>query len=130
MNEATSSLVEIRRLWPSDKEAFHDHLLSLGPRSRRVRFGGGMSDDFLVHYAEKCFGKGDLIYGAYQWQAGRRSGAALQSAIWSEQAPFGRHIHAEAAFLIPERSATRLREADLNVLSKLGNQGLEWRLEP
>ena len=30
---------------------------------------------------------------------------------------------------IPERSATRLREADLNVLSKLGNQGLEWRLE-
>ena len=31
---------------------------------------------------------------------------------------------------IPERSATWLREADLNVLSKLGNQGLEWRLEP
>ena len=32
--------------------------------------------------------------------------------------------------LIPERSATRLREADLNVLSKLGKQGLEWRLKP
>ncbi len=31
---------------------------------------------------------------------------------------------------IPERSATRLREANLNVFSKLGNQGLEWRLEP
>src|SRR5882757_4306263 len=31
---------------------------------------------------------------------------------------------------IPERSATGLREADLNVLSKLGNQGLEGRLEP
>ena len=31
---------------------------------------------------------------------------------------------------IPERSATRLREADLNILSKLGKQGLEWRLEP
>ena len=31
---------------------------------------------------------------------------------------------------IPERSATCLREADLNVLSKLGDQGLEWRLEP
>ena len=26
---------------------------------------------------------------------------------------------------IPERSATLLRKADLNVLSKLGNQGLE-----
>jgi hypothetical protein len=36
---------------------------------------------------------------------------------------------AEAAW-IPERSATCLREADLNVLSKFGNQGLEWRLEP
>ena len=31
---------------------------------------------------------------------------------------------------IPERSATRLGETDLNVLSKLGKQGLEWRLEP
>ena len=30
---------------------------------------------------------------------------------------------------IPERSATRLREADLNVFSKLGNQDLEGRLE-
>src|SRR5271163_1355497 len=31
---------------------------------------------------------------------------------------------------IPERSATRLREVDLHILSKLGKQGLEWRLEP
>ena len=31
---------------------------------------------------------------------------------------------------IPERSATRLREADVNILSKFGKQGLEWRLEP
>ena len=31
---------------------------------------------------------------------------------------------------IPERSATRLREADLDIFSKLGKQGLEWRLEP
>jgi hypothetical protein len=37
--------------------------------------------------------------------------------------------HPMAAW-IPERSATCLREADLNVLSKFGNQGLEWRLEP
>jgi GNAT superfamily N-acetyltransferase len=101
MNEASSSLVEIRRLWPSDKEAFRDHLLSLDQRSRHMRFGGGMSDEFLVRYAENCFGKGDLIYGAYI--DGRLVGAAeLRSnqAIWSEQAPFGRHIHAEAAFSV------------------------------
>ena len=38
-----------------------------------------------------------------------------------------------AVVIVPwilERSATRLREADLNVLSKLGKQGLEWRLKP
>jgi GNAT superfamily N-acetyltransferase len=103
MNESISSPVETRRLWLSDKEAFRDHLLSLDPRSRHLRFGGGMSDDFLVRYAENCFGKGDLLYGAFV--DGKMVGAAeLRSnqAIWSEQAPFGRHIHAEAAFSVDQ----------------------------
>ena len=103
MDEANSSLPEVRRLWPSDQEAFRDHLLSLDPRSRHLRFGGGMSDDFLVRYSENCFGKGDLVYGAFI--AGKLVGAAeLRSnqAIWSEQAPFGRHIHAEAAFSVDD----------------------------
>jgi RimJ/RimL family protein N-acetyltransferase len=103
MNEATPSTVEIRRLWPSDKELFRDHLLRLDPASRRLRFGGGMADEFLVHYAEKCFGKGDLVYGAFV--DGAMIGAAeLRSnqPIWSEQAPFGRNIHAEAAFSVEE----------------------------
>src|SRR4029077_20695798 len=101
MDEAKSSPVEVRRLWLADQEAFRHHLLSLAPRSRHLRFGGGMSDDFLVRYAENCFGKGDLIYGAFL--DGELVGAAeLRSnqAIWSEQAPFGRHIHAEAAFSV------------------------------
>ena len=108
MNEATSSPVEVRRLWPSDKEAFRDHLLSLDPRSRHLRFGGGMSNEFLVHYAESCFGKGDLLYGAFV--DGKLVGAAeLRSnrAIWSEQAPFGRDIHAEAAFSVAESHRRR-----------------------
>src|SRR5271155_1745470 len=103
MDEAKSSPAEIRRLWPSDSEAFRDHLLRLSPSSRHERFGGGMSDDFLVHYAEHCFGKGDLLYGAFV--DGKIVGAAeLRSdrAIWSEQAPFGRNIHAEAAFSVEE----------------------------
>ena len=60
-----------------------------------------MSDDFLVRYAENCFGAGDLLYGVFV--AGKLAGAAeLRSnrAIWSEQAPFGRDIHAEAAFSV------------------------------
>ncbi len=103
MSETKSSNVEVRRLWPSDMEAYRDHLLRLDPRSRHERFGGGMSDDFLAHYAEHCFGQGDLLYGAYN--EGELVGAAeLRSnmAIWSEQAPFGRHIHAEAAFSVEE----------------------------
>jgi GNAT superfamily N-acetyltransferase len=101
VNQTNSSLVEVRRLWPADKEAFRHHLVSLDPRSRHLRFGGGMSNDFLARYAENCFGKGDLNYGAFI--DGDLVGAAeLRSnqAIWSEQAPFGRHIHAEAAFSV------------------------------
>ncbi|MBV8443671.1 MAG: GNAT family N-acetyltransferase [Hyphomicrobiales bacterium] len=103
MNDSQDPAVEIRRLWPSDKEAYRDHLLRLDPRSRHERFGGGMSDDFLVKYAESCFGKGDLLYGAFA--DGKMIGAAeLRSnqAIWSEAPPFGRHIHAEAAFSVEE----------------------------
>jgi RimJ/RimL family protein N-acetyltransferase len=103
VDEANSSQVEIRRLWPSDKESFRDHLLRLDARSRHERFGGGMSDDFLAHYAENCFGKGDLLYGAFV--GGKMVGAAeLRSnrPIWSEQAPFGRDIHAEAAFSVED----------------------------
>jgi GNAT superfamily N-acetyltransferase len=101
VDEAKSSQVEIRRLWPSDKESFREHLLRLDARSRHERFGGGVSDDFLVRYAENCFGKGDLVYGAFV--DGKMVGAAeLRSnrAIWSEQASFGHDIHAEAAFSV------------------------------
>jgi GNAT superfamily N-acetyltransferase len=101
MDEKPLFKVEIRRLWPSDMEAFRDHLLRLDSRSRHERFGGGMSDDFIVRYAEHCFGQGDLLYGAFV--DGHMCGAAeLRSnkAIWSEQAPFDRHIHAEAAFSV------------------------------
>src|SRR5580765_8111670 len=74
MNEATSSPVEIRRLWPSDKEAFRDHLLSLGPRSRHLRCGGGMSDDFLIRYAKIASAKATLSTGRLSmasWSARR-----------------------------------------------------------
>ena len=93
--------VEIRRLYRTDIPAFRDHLLSLDATSRHWRFGAGMSDDFLTHYAESCFGQGDLVFGAFV--EGHLAGAAeLRSseAIWTEQAPFNRHVHAEAAFSV------------------------------
>ena len=94
---------EIRRLWLSDMPSFREHLLRLDSNSRHQRFGGGMSDDFVGHYAENCFGKGDLVFGAIV--DGQMVGAAeLRSgeAIWAEQAPHDRHVHAEAAFSVEE----------------------------
>ena len=98
-----SFALDIRRLWHSDMSTFRDHLLRLDPNSRHQRFGGGMSDDFVRHYAEHCFGKGDLVFGAFI--NGQMIGAAeLRSneAIWTERAPFQRHVHAEAAFSVEE----------------------------
>ncbi len=108
MTEGQSFDVQIRRLWPSDKDAYRDHLLRLDARSRHERFGGGMSDEFLVTYADNCFGKGDLLYGAFV--DGRMCGGAelrSDSAIWTEQAPFDRHIHAEAAFSVEQEYRRR-----------------------
>ena len=103
MMSSTHPVAEIRRLWPADMPTFRDHLLRLDAPSRHARFGGGMSDDFIAHYAQSCFGQGDLMFGAFidGWMRGAgelRSGEA----IWSEQAPFQRHIHAEAAFSVEE----------------------------
>src|ERR1700709_2103650 len=92
---------DVRRLWRSDMEAFRDHMLRLDDTSRHLRFGGGVSDAFIRQYAEHCFGKGDLVFGAF-FEGGLHGAAELRSneAIWSEQAPFNRHIHAEAAFSV------------------------------
>jgi GNAT superfamily N-acetyltransferase len=103
MTETTLNppIVDIRRLWRSDLPEFRDHLLRLDENSRHLRFGGGVSDDFIRQYAEHCFGKGDLVFGAFV-DGSLRGAAELRSneAIWSEQAPFRRHIHAEAAFSV------------------------------
>ena len=68
--------------------------------------------------------------------AGRRHvGVGSEVPVAVEADSLFRRSRCRIAALIPpawilERSATGLREADLNVLSKLGNQGLEGRLEP
>jgi GNAT superfamily N-acetyltransferase len=97
----TARTPEIRRLWPSDLPGFRDHLLRLDETSRHLRYGGGVSDAFIRQYAEHCFGKGDLVYGAFV-DGGLHGAAELRSnqAIWTRQAPLDRHIHAEAAFSV------------------------------
>lgn len=55
----------VRRLWPADFPALRDHLLRLDSQSRYDRFAMAVNDDFLIRYAERCFGIDDLIYGYY-----------------------------------------------------------------
>lgn len=101
MTQDSALPIEIRRLWPIDRSAFRNHLLRLEAEGRHDRFGAGVSDDFLREYAERCFGRGDLVYGAFLHRQ-LRGVAELRSdkAIWTEQAPFARHIEAEAAFSV------------------------------
>lgn len=56
---------QLRRLWPSDLDAFRDHLLRLDPQSRFDRFAMVASDDFLRAYATRCFGIDDVIFGFF-----------------------------------------------------------------
>ncbi len=55
----------IRRLWPADLSAFRDHLMRLDEQSRFDRFAMAVNDDFLIRYAERCFGVHDVTYGYY-----------------------------------------------------------------
>jgi GNAT superfamily N-acetyltransferase len=52
-------------LWPADLSAFRDHLLRLDAQSRFDRFAMAVNENFLMRYAERCFGFDDLIYGYY-----------------------------------------------------------------
>jgi GNAT superfamily N-acetyltransferase len=53
----------IRKLWITEAEQYRDHLLRLDMESRRSRFAGAVSDQFLVDYAELVFGIDSIIHG-------------------------------------------------------------------
>ncbi len=57
-----SGVAVTRKLWPSERQAFLDHLLRLDPDTRRQRFGSSVNDGFLIRYAETTFGVGGLVY--------------------------------------------------------------------
>lgn len=83
----------IRKLWIGEADAYRDHLLRLDPDSRRNRFAGAVSDEFVRDYAELSFGIDALIHGFFI--DGTLRGAA-------ELRPIGAPLmrEAEAAFSI------------------------------
>lgn len=55
----------IRKLWVGETSGYRDHLLRLDPQSRRSRFGGGVSDEFIHNYAELTGGLDVIIHGFF-----------------------------------------------------------------
>jgi len=83
----------IRKLWIGEAESYRDHLLRLDADSRRNRFAGTVSDEFVRDYADLSFGIDAIIHGFFV-EGGLRGAAELR--------PIGAPItrEAEAAFSI------------------------------
>jgi GNAT superfamily N-acetyltransferase len=83
----------IRKMWVVEASRYRDHLLRLDEESRRNRFGGLVTDEFLSRYAELSLGIDTVIHGFFV--NGTMRGAA-------ELRPIGKPLsrEAEAAFSI------------------------------
>jgi GNAT superfamily N-acetyltransferase len=55
----------IRKLWISEAELYRDHLLRLDLKSRRNRFGGAVSEQFLKNYADLAISIDSIIHGFF-----------------------------------------------------------------
>jgi GNAT superfamily N-acetyltransferase len=93
MSEALPHGGMIRKLWIGEAEIYRDHLLRLDIESRRNRFAGAVSDEFVHDYADLSFRIDAVIHGFFVDGALRGTG---------ELRPIGLPItrEAEAAFSI------------------------------
>ena len=55
----------IRKLWIDRAGPYRDHLLRLDRESRRNRFGGAVSDEFIINYIELSLGLDAVIHGFF-----------------------------------------------------------------
>ncbi len=65
MQDALPRGGSIRKLWVAHAELYRDHLLRLDLESRRSRFAGAVSDQFLRDYADIAFGIDAIIHGFF-----------------------------------------------------------------
>ena len=87
---------QIRKLWPTDRPALRAHLLRLDESTRRERFGGGVSDEFLRHYADTAFRFDSVIYGAFVDDTLRAATEMRNLAdFWSPEAEAAFSVEAE-----------------------------------
>ena len=55
----------IRKLWIGEAQLYREHLLRLDAASRRSRFAGTVSDEFVRAYADLSFGIDAVIHGFF-----------------------------------------------------------------
>jgi len=55
----------IRKIWIDRAGPYRDHLLRLDKESRRNRFGGAVSDEFIENYAELSRGLDSVMHGYF-----------------------------------------------------------------
>jgi len=55
----------IRKMWIDRAGPYRDHLLRLDTESRRNRFGGAVSDEFIANYAELSRGLDAVMHGFF-----------------------------------------------------------------
>jgi len=65
MPEPLISAGTVRRLWIGETELYRQHLLRLDAQSRRNRFGGAVSDEFIRRYSGPSAPNGAVIYGFF-----------------------------------------------------------------
>lgn len=77
----------VRKLWIGEAELYRDHLLRLDADSRRSRFGGAVSEDFIRNYVDLSVGLDAVVHGFFV--EGLMRGAA-------ELRPLGHGLNGEA----------------------------------
>jgi GNAT superfamily N-acetyltransferase len=85
----------IRKVWVGEADRYRDHLLRLDAASRRARFAGHVSDEFVRDYADLALGIDAIVHGFFV--DGTLRGAA-------ELRPLGQRSagEAEAAFSVEQ----------------------------
>jgi GNAT superfamily N-acetyltransferase len=55
----------IRKMWIGETAKYREHVLRLDPESRRNRFAGGVSDDFVRNYVNMTTGLDAVVHGFF-----------------------------------------------------------------
>jgi len=55
----------IRKLWVGETAQYRDHVLRLDPESRRSRFAGGVSDEFVSKYVDLTTALDAVVHGFF-----------------------------------------------------------------